>query len=639
MTKPTPARPTTGNSTPPRPNGKCDNPKCNTTFRAIQPPLVCMAADCLAKSHRNKKCSLISKYSKSWSWYCRKHNNKNPTNKKCSPHPSSAGPTATPSPSQPTAKETCVQCSRTIRRDHAHITCNSCDGHYHQSHSGLNRDEATLIIANSIEWICPRCEKKEKQNTAPIQEPNSTEIAENNKGTFKNNLRIMQWNADGLRLKVHELAERLKSLDIDICTIQETKLSKKENTPKVAGYSAIFRSDSISGGVLITYAKKEIVYDKVGSAFQDATEAQCLKVKLARKKWLYITNTYIPPPNSKGQVINFRPEIIPTKDPGIICGDFNAHCPIWDHNQPSDTRGEEVLDWLVVNNLSALNDGHPTRINRATSNDSTPDITIASPTAKDKCEWTVDDPLASSDHSPIIISYRGTVKLQPVIPREARWRTNGVDWTKFQDALEKEASNFKSTRNIKQRMERFTTALTKVAKIHIGKTKPGKRTKCWLTATVKSKIKRRNQLRKDVKTKKSPSGTTSQAEKGAAEKRRQEWIQACQDVTTATIEATKQSWRDLLGDAVARSMTPNSGASSRNSTEARTKTHLTKPSSTKVARSPRTKRRQTSLYSTTLASANCRLPRKNGIPTGNSRKSCNRHRHTTKVVSHSLKQR
>ena len=40
-----------------------------------------------------------------------------------------------------------------------------------------------------------------------------------------------------------------------------------------------------------------------------------------------------------------------------------------------------------------------------------------------------------------------------------------------------------------------------------------------------------------------------QQERDDAEKRRQDWIQACQDVVTATTEAKTQSWRDLLEDA------------------------------------------------------------------------------------------
>ena len=92
-------------------------------------------------------------------------------------------------------------------------------------------------------------------------------------------------------------------------------------------------------------------------------------------------------------------------------------------------------------------------------------------------------------------------------------------------------------------------ALITAAKQHVGKTKPGKRTKPWMTSEVRAKIKRRNKLRKGVKMRKHIDPNASQEERNNVETRRQEWIQACQDVVTSTNEAKTQSWRDLLEDA------------------------------------------------------------------------------------------
>ena len=362
----------------------------------------------------------------------------------------------------------------------------------------------------------------------------------------------MQWNADGIKIKSHELANRLKERSIDICVIQESKLTKRDNTPRMKGYNAILRTDrpTIWGGGLITYAKEDIVYDKVGTAFNEATEAQCVKIKLARNKWLYISNTYIPPPNSKGQTIAFHPEIIPMKEPAIVCGDFNAHSQIWDHNYPSDNRGEETLDWIIENNLSVLNNGDPTHICRQSGNGTAPDLTLASPSAHKNCDWSIDTPLSGSNHLPIIIDYHSSVRLQPVIPRAAKWKTNGVNWDNFRNAVETAVKSFRPTRNIKVRATRIIDTMTTAAKQHVGKTKPGRRTKSWMTPEVKSKIKRRNQLRKRVKMRKHIAINAPQQEREEVEVRRQEWIQACQDVVTSTNEAKTQSWRDLLEDAV-----------------------------------------------------------------------------------------
>ena len=126
-------------------------------------------------------------------------------------------------------------------------------------------------------------------------------------------------------------------------------------------------------------------------------------------------------------------------------------------------------------------------------------------------------------------------------------KRRGLD--EFQTAVEETIKPFRPTRNIKHRTARFIDAMITAAKNTCGQNKPGKRTKSWLTPEVKTKIKRRNQLRKGVRIIQRIANTPQQ-EREDAERRRQEWIKACQDVVTATRDAKAQSWRNLLQDAV-----------------------------------------------------------------------------------------
>ena len=64
--------------------------------------------------------------------------------------------------------------------------------------------------------------------------------------------------------------------------------------------------------------------------------------------------------------------IIPTDPYTIIAGDFNAHSLLWDDIQPPDTRGTEMENWIIDQELSVANDGSPTRVGRITGNESTP---------------------------------------------------------------------------------------------------------------------------------------------------------------------------------------------------------------------------------------------------------------------------
>jgi len=81
---------------------------------------------------------------------------------------------------------------------------------------------------------------------------------------------------------------------------------------------------------------------------------------------------------------------------------------------------------------------------------------------------------------------------------------------------------------LKPSVIRFNSTLTNAAKKLVGRTKPGKRSKPWLTATVKAKIKLRNRLRRKINEK------------------RKEWREACKDVNEAINRAKEESWREVL---------------------------------------------------------------------------------------------
>ena len=535
-----------GKQTGKAPEGECDY--CGKGFRTGQKPFVCHQTECSNKCHVWKDCSNISRWS-SRNWFCKTHNTQQG---RTDQHPLPATTSDVPSTSTPEPRRKCKKCGKTISHRKP-ITCKCCNDSFHHIHSGLTKDEVKLFLSGNFStWHCKKCEEREHPSIEQIVISPSVEISENNNSKFKQNLRIMQWNANGLKLKVGDLADRLTKQHIDICLVQETHLSSKDRTPKITGYNGVYRTDRTyaKGGGLITYVKSELVFDKIGNAKQDSTEVQMLKIKLARKKWLHLSNVYIPPPsNSSTHKISFCPSAIPIEDFHLICGDFNGHSPLWDPFSNEDARGSEIEEWLFEHDLNTLNDGATTRVNPVTLGPSAPDLTIASGTATNKCEWSVDEPLSNSDHIPIIIMVRGSVKLQPVLPRKARWKSKGADWPKWQAAVEDAVSSLRYTRNVKARAERFNRILIDAANRHIGKTKPGKRTKPWKTPLVKAAIKRRNRIRKEVKIRKI-SSIPSPEERKVANDKRVQWLNACHEVTDAIRDAKRESWRDLLEGAV-----------------------------------------------------------------------------------------
>ena len=81
-------------------------------------------------------------------------------------------------------------------------------------------------------------------------------------------------------------------------------------------------------------------------------------------------------------------------------------------------------------------------------------------------------------------------------------------------------------------MARFTEILNSVAETHVGKAKPRKKAKPWMTPHVRAKIRIRNQLRRTINTK------------------RQEWINACREANEAINEAKTDSWKEVLEGAM-----------------------------------------------------------------------------------------
>ena len=159
----------------------------------------------------------------------------------------------------------------------------------------MSREERTHKESN---WTCFLCsETCDVATHADLNEP----IKVSDKGireTNRSSLRILQWNAEGLKYKIDELTKRLKDADIDIAAIQETWLNKGDSTPVIKGYVPV-REDrrvNIQRGGLIFYVKDSIFYERVGYISKLGHEISSIRVRMSRSKWIVITNFYIPPP-------------------------------------------------------------------------------------------------------------------------------------------------------------------------------------------------------------------------------------------------------------------------------------------------------------------------------------------------------
>ena len=449
--------------------------------------------------------------------------------KRCSPNTSQHDAQA-PEPAYRAPKASCYipGCKTTIRENSRRLSCCSCPNQCHLSPdcSKLTRDAANVAFL-SDSWSCNDC-----RAAPPADDPIPSGFADNiavksepSPGKFLTRpLRILQWNADGINTKLLELSSYLSDHTIDIALIQESKLIQSMATPTIKGYATkrTDRKNAVSpGGGLLMFIRNNLAFKCHSSTSRGAVESQSISIQQSAKRWLNLVNIYIP----KGEM---DLSWLPLEPNTIYAGDFNGHSLLWDDNVIFDARGKAIEDWILSNSLVCLNTGTATRINKATGGLSTPDITIAHSSISNKLAWSVCEPL-NSDHLPLVTEVRnGATRTVNTSKVPTRWRSKGVDWSKFREEVES-LLPLNPTLSASQRSKRLSSILSDTASTHVGRTKP-RRAKHWMNPKLRSAIKKRNILFRSVSTK------------------RAEWLEAVKEVRDVTAESKLSSWTAFLDD-------------------------------------------------------------------------------------------
>ena len=203
-------------------------------------------------------------------------------------------------------------------------------------------------------------------------------------------LKIVQWNAEGVRLKKTELLHFLKLKAIDVCCIQETRFF-------IRGYEVFpqDRENRPKGGLLT------LVRNNIPAAEADLdTEHLGVKLVLAGAP-VTVFNIYSPPDK---QLHNIKVE----PQSWIITGDFNSVSPSWGYGL-LNRKGEEVENWITENRLILINksDDRDTFYSPTWRTTSTPNLAIATDDIQGIAERELSSQLGGSDHRPVIISIKG----------------------------------------------------------------------------------------------------------------------------------------------------------------------------------------------------------------------------------------
>ncbi len=128
----------------------------------------------------------------------------------------------------------------------------------------------------------------------------------------------------------------------------------------------------------------------------------------------------------------------------VINVDLSAHSRLWDCEQPPDSRGQKIKNWLFEKDLLLLNNGSSTRHSRITGRGSTPDLSECGSHWTRKATWEALEPINDSDHLQISITINHRIKYQPVLPCAASWKRNGVNWEEFSVEVEEQMTDQKN---------------------------------------------------------------------------------------------------------------------------------------------------------------------------------------------------
>ena len=261
--------------------------RCNEPLRVGQPALQCTANDCTTMCHKKESCSGIGRYSKAL-WKCPSH---------CLTIAGRPLHTLDQRPA-PSLGSKCKSCKNTIKCNIRPVQCHTCKDCYHKScliNQGHSRD-AVEVISRLEEWNCDKC------TSAPQAPPPSilddpVETSQPFKGTQRETLKVLHWNADGLSTKWPELNERLKKEDIDIALIQETKYKTSTKLPVFHGYAPIRHERNGDGGGLLCLIKHDIPMYRPHYCNQTVrgVESTTFRVRIDKRKWITFSNVYIAP--------------------------------------------------------------------------------------------------------------------------------------------------------------------------------------------------------------------------------------------------------------------------------------------------------------------------------------------------------
>jgi ribonuclease HI len=373
--------------------------------------------------------------------------------------------------------------------------------------------------------------------------------------SYLGSLNILQWNVNGLRLRVGDLSNFITNTSIKphVICLQDTRLRGGKSF-NLSGYNIERLDTQASAGGLAIAIKNELIYHTIDLNMDK--QAMAINLKLG-STYHQIINVYLSP-FMESTLNILSDKLNPSKS--IIVGDFNSHSTLWG-NPTTDHKGVQVERMLEKNNLVILNDGQGTFLCNS-GNLTAIDLSIVSTDlALKSSSWVLPDTMGS-DHFPLITQISQTNfntphKLQP------KYNISKADWPLFTSKADEQSSLIELSDNkLSHIYENILHSLilaadTAIPKKNPGGTKPHKIVPYWTQECTDAVAQRKHSLKLANKSSNHTLLIKYRKDRAFAQRtirlsQKNYWQEYCSTLTnSSTLRSVWRMARHMTGDAKA----------------------------------------------------------------------------------------
>lgn len=311
-------------------------------------------------------------------------------------------------------------------------------------------------------------------------------------------LKLLCWNADGIRSKIHELLHLVGAINVDIIAISESRLNPniRISTPGYVTYRQDRHCMTGRGQGVILMIKDNIKHSPIDLPNTQHLEAVGIKVSISGIDYI-IVSAYQSP--NLPFLTKDLDNILAIGSRVVVMGDLNANHDLWIPGI-NNAHGRRLFGHMLSNDFQIHASGTPTLIHyRSELTPTNPNLVITQNINNISTIEALNS--LSSNHLPLFFTIEGQPSVKPPV---TFFQYNKADWKKFRshlnDKITLNATTFVTTKDIDSSLDTFNQALIEARNVYVPRKILSISKDSKLPWHIQKLIKLRNRLRRDLMT-------------------------------------------------------------------------------------------------------------------------------------------